>query len=92
LPCGITSDTTTLEIAPHIGWVALKPDAVGQVDISVKGSRLQFQGPAYHDKVPHRNPKMNDHVLRFNRIGRTNPLTSPYIVGLGATVRLGLIR
>ncbi|KAJ5367912.1 uncharacterized protein N7496_007672 [Penicillium cataractarum] len=50
LPCGITSETTTLQIAPHIGWVALKPDAVGQVDINVKGSRLQFQGPAYHDK------------------------------------------
>ncbi|KAF3399974.1 hypothetical protein F1880_007998 [Penicillium rolfsii] len=50
LPCGITSDTATLEIAPHIGWVALKPDAVGHVDISVKGSRLHFQGPAYHDK------------------------------------------
>ncbi|CEJ59799.1 hypothetical protein PMG11_08403 [Penicillium brasilianum] len=50
LPCRITSETTSLEIAPHIGWVALKPDAVGQVDINVKGSRLQFQGPAYHDK------------------------------------------
>ncbi|KAJ5595592.1 Hydroxyneurosporene synthase [Penicillium hispanicum] len=50
LPCGIQSETTTLELAPHIGWACLKPDAVGSVDITIQGSRLQFQGPAYHDK------------------------------------------
>ncbi|KAJ5166099.1 uncharacterized protein N7482_004880 [Penicillium canariense] len=50
LPCSIQPGTTTLEIAPHMGWVALKPDAVGQVDITVRGSSLSFQGPAYHDK------------------------------------------
>ncbi|KAI2787103.1 hypothetical protein POX_f07462 [Penicillium oxalicum] len=50
LPCGISPNTSTLEVAPHIGWAALIPDAIGSVDMTVKGSRLQFQGSAYHDK------------------------------------------
>lgn len=51
LPCGIQAERTTLEIAPHIGWVNLVPDAVGEVDMKIHGSTLKFRGPGYHDKV-----------------------------------------
>lgn len=51
LPCGVQFETTTLEMAPHIGWANVMPDAVGSVDIDIQGSKLVFQGPAYHDKV-----------------------------------------
>lgn len=51
LPCGINSDTTSLQVAPNIGWVNLVPDAVGSVDVTIRGTRLKFQGAAYHDKV-----------------------------------------
>ncbi|KAJ6113236.1 hypothetical protein N7523_006553 [Penicillium sp. IBT 18751x] len=50
LPCGIQAGTTELEIAPHVGWACLIPDAVGTVDMNIQGSRLSFRGPAYHDK------------------------------------------
>ncbi|KAJ5409116.1 Hydroxyneurosporene synthase [Penicillium cosmopolitanum] len=50
LPCGIKSDTTPLQIAPHIGWVNLVPDAVGSVDVTIRGTQLKFEGAAYHDK------------------------------------------
>lgn len=51
LPCGIQGDRTTLEIAPHLGWVNLVPDAMGVVDMKIRGSSLRFQGSGYHDKV-----------------------------------------
>ncbi|KAJ6124497.1 hypothetical protein N7471_011814 [Penicillium samsonianum] len=50
LPCGIQADRTVLETAPHIGWVNLIPDAVGEVDMKIHGSTLKFRGPGYHDK------------------------------------------
>lgn len=51
LPCGVQEEQTVLEIAPHIGWVNLIPDAVGEVDMKIHGSTLKFRGPGYHDKV-----------------------------------------
>lgn len=51
LPCGVQVGRTILEIAPHIGWVNLIPDAVGEVDMKIHGSTLKFRGPGYHDKV-----------------------------------------
>ncbi|KAJ5207534.1 Hydroxyneurosporene synthase [Penicillium cf. griseofulvum] len=51
LPCGVQLGRTILEIAPHIGWVNLVPDAVGEVDMKIYGSTLKFRGPGYHDKV-----------------------------------------
>ncbi|KAJ5502758.1 Hydroxyneurosporene synthase [Penicillium fimorum] len=51
LPCGIQAERSQLEIAPHIGWVNLIPDAVGEVDLKIHGSTLRFRGPGYHDKV-----------------------------------------
>ncbi|KAJ5683666.1 uncharacterized protein N7477_000011 [Penicillium maclennaniae] len=48
--CGIQAGTTKLEVAPHIGWACLIPDAVGTIDMNIQGSRLSFRGPAYHDK------------------------------------------
>ncbi|KAJ5965015.1 uncharacterized protein N7479_004891 [Penicillium vulpinum] len=50
LPCGIQPERTTLEIAPHTGWVSLVPDAVGEVDMKIRGSTLKSRGPGYHDK------------------------------------------
>ncbi|KAJ5339286.1 hypothetical protein N7452_006014 [Penicillium brevicompactum] len=50
LPCGHQGETSILEIAPHIGWVNTVPDAVGAVDVNIRGSSLSFKGPAYHDK------------------------------------------
>ncbi|KAJ5456530.1 hypothetical protein N7530_011804 [Penicillium desertorum] len=50
LPCGVQAERTILEIAPHIGWVNLIPDAVGEVDMKIHGSTLKFRGPGYHDK------------------------------------------
>ncbi|KAJ5734946.1 uncharacterized protein N7483_000071 [Penicillium malachiteum] len=51
LPRGISSDTTTLEIENDFGWANLIPDANATVDMNVKGTSLQFQGRAYHDKL-----------------------------------------
>lgn len=51
LPCGVQAERTVLEIAPHIGWVNLIPDAVGEVDMKIHGSTLKFRGSGYHDKV-----------------------------------------
>ncbi|KAJ5703304.1 hypothetical protein N7493_011693 [Penicillium malachiteum] len=50
LPCGISSYVTTLEIEEDFGWANLIPDANATVDMSVKGTSLQFQGRGYHDK------------------------------------------
>ncbi|CAI7649500.1 unnamed protein product [Penicillium glandicola] len=50
LPCGVQAERTVLQIAPHIGWVNLVPDAVGEVDVKIHGSTLKFRGPGYHDK------------------------------------------
>ncbi|KAJ5791091.1 uncharacterized protein N7518_008102 [Penicillium psychrosexuale] len=50
LPCGIQAGRTVLEIAPHIGWINLIPDAMGEVDMRIHGSTLKFRGPGYHDK------------------------------------------
>lgn len=56
LPCGHQGKTSILEIAPHIGWVNTVPDAVGAVDVNIRGSSLSFKGPAYHDKVSSTSP------------------------------------
>ncbi|KAJ5945955.1 Hydroxyneurosporene synthase [Penicillium verhagenii] len=50
LPCGIQGSTSTLEIVPNIGWASLVPDSVGNVDLTIQGSELKFQGRGYHDK------------------------------------------
>lgn len=38
-------------VAPNLGWAAAIPDADGTVNLTVYGTPVQFQGPAYHDKV-----------------------------------------
>ncbi|KAJ5772475.1 Hydroxyneurosporene synthase [Penicillium odoratum] len=50
LPCGIQDEISTLEIVPNVGWTSLIPDAGANVDMSIQGSRLRFQGRGYHDK------------------------------------------
>lgn len=51
LPCGVQAKRSVLEIAPHLGWVNLIPDAMAEVDMKIHGSTLKFRGPGYHDKV-----------------------------------------
>ncbi|OJJ04981.1 hypothetical protein ASPVEDRAFT_31400 [Aspergillus versicolor CBS 583.65] len=34
-----------------LGWVAVMPDAIARVDVTVNGERLRFEGYGYHDKV-----------------------------------------
>ncbi|KAL4982028.1 hypothetical protein BDW68DRAFT_182938 [Aspergillus falconensis] len=34
-----------------LGWVGILPDAIANVDISVNGERLTFEGYGYHDKI-----------------------------------------
>ncbi|KAL4786004.1 hypothetical protein BJX76DRAFT_366465 [Aspergillus varians] len=34
-----------------LGWVAVMPDAVATVDVTVNGERLRFDGYGYHDKI-----------------------------------------
>ncbi|EKV10217.1 Hydroxyneurosporene synthase [Penicillium digitatum] len=50
LPCGVQAKRSVLEIAPHLGWVNLIPDAMAEVDMKIHGSTLKFRGPGYHDK------------------------------------------
>lgn len=58
-PCGGLPSTgvpQTSQIGPHIGWSNAIPDAAGTADITIFGSRLQFAGVAYHDKVSFASP------------------------------------
>lgn len=96
LPCGIQPDVTTLEIAPHIGWASVAPDAAGSVNITIQGMNLAFQGPAYHDKVRmcvfnfrqltiyplvNTRPELTTH----DRTGPTSHSWTPSKAGTGAT-------
>ena len=45
------SQLRPLEVALDLGWSNPIPDALGTVDFTIDGSRLKFQGTAYHDKV-----------------------------------------
>ncbi|KAJ5143385.1 uncharacterized protein N7515_002172 [Penicillium bovifimosum] len=73
LPCGIQEERTTLEVAPHIGWVSLVPDAVGEVDVSILGSKLKFRGPGYHDKNWSDRPFMDSVASWYWGHGRLGP-------------------
>ncbi|KAJ5612090.1 Hydroxyneurosporene synthase [Penicillium lagena] len=73
LPCGIQEGITTLEIAPHIGWANLVPDATGMVDLTIHGSPLRFQGPGYHDKNWSDRPFMESVQSWYWGHGRLGP-------------------
>ncbi|KAJ5787856.1 hypothetical protein N7457_002846 [Penicillium paradoxum] len=73
LPCGVQAGRSTLEVAPHIGWVNLVPDAVGEVDISIHGSRLKFHGAGYHDKNWSDRPFMDSVQSWYWGHGRLGP-------------------
>ena len=50
-PCAPVAGGQTMLLAPHIGWSNAIPDADADVDLTILGSKLQFTGSAYHDKV-----------------------------------------
>jgi hypothetical protein len=49
-PCG-TGAGQKLEIMPGVGWANAIPDSQGTVNLDIGGSRLDFTGYGYHDKV-----------------------------------------
>ncbi|CAG8389389.1 unnamed protein product [Penicillium salamii] len=73
LPCGVQKDKSILEIAPHIGWFNAVPDAVGVVDMNIRGSSLKFQGPGYHDKNWSDRPFMESVESWYWGHGRLGP-------------------
>ncbi|CAG7927319.1 unnamed protein product [Penicillium olsonii] len=73
LPCGIQKEKSILEIAPHIGWVNLVPDAEGVVDMNIRGSTLSFRGPGYHDKNWSDRPFMESVESWYWGHGRLGP-------------------
>lgn len=50
-PCGPDQAGQNMMVAPNIGWSNAMPDADGDVDFTILGTRLKFNGVAYHDKV-----------------------------------------
>lgn len=62
----------------------MTPDAVGAVDMEVQGSRLAFQGPAYHDKVSISHNSIEGEMLTWNRTGPIGLSLSLSRVGTGA--------
>ncbi|WEW61394.1 hypothetical protein PRK78_006884 [Emydomyces testavorans] len=50
LPCGPPGSTKSMELLPNIGWASAVPFGVGDVDMTIYGSKLRFTGLAYHDK------------------------------------------
>lgn len=68
--------------------------------MTVKGSRLQFQGSAYHDKVGRliafffflsKKPGSTFRPLTVSRTGQIGPLLTLLQAGTGATARLAHI-
>jgi hypothetical protein len=50
-PCSPVLPGQSLLVAPNIGWNNAIPDADAYVDLTILGSKLKFDGSAYHDKV-----------------------------------------
>ncbi|KAH8816911.1 hypothetical protein F5884DRAFT_239232 [Xylogone sp. PMI_703] len=49
-PCGPEKAGQDMHVGPNVGWSNAVPDAVGDVNFVIHGSRLAFTGVAYHDK------------------------------------------
>ncbi|KAJ7486776.1 hypothetical protein FB451DRAFT_1228014 [Mycena latifolia] len=49
-PCGPAIAGQNMEVSPHIGWANAIPDATSTVDLTVRGTKLAFNGAGYHDK------------------------------------------
>lgn len=52
-PCSACSDKSgqSYRLTPNLGWFNAVPDATGKVDLTANGTKAQFSGPGYHDKV-----------------------------------------
>lgn len=55
-PCGPAEAGQNMEVGPNIGWSNAIPDAEGEIDFTIDGSKLSFTGVAYHDQVFLPNP------------------------------------
>lgn len=49
-PCG-TGAGQNMQVMPNVGWANAVPDSQGTVKLDIGGSKLDFTGPGYHDKV-----------------------------------------
>ncbi|KAK9234115.1 hypothetical protein V1525DRAFT_422544 [Lipomyces kononenkoae] len=49
-PCGLNVPGATEQLFPHVFWSNAIPDALAQVDLSLAGAELKFDGYGYHDK------------------------------------------
>lgn len=50
-PCGPNEAGQNMMVGPNIGWSNAVPDAIGTVNFTFEGTKLEFTGVAYHDKV-----------------------------------------
>ncbi|RFU32394.1 hypothetical protein B7463_g3899, partial [Scytalidium lignicola] len=48
--CGPNEPGQDMHVGPNVGWANAVPDAVGDVNFVIHGTRLAFTGVAYHDK------------------------------------------
>ncbi|KAE9365283.1 hypothetical protein N431DRAFT_387394 [Stipitochalara longipes BDJ] len=49
-PCGPVRSGENIMVTPEIGWANAVPDAVADVDFTLGGTKLAFEGVGYHDK------------------------------------------
>lgn len=81
-------------MGPHIGWANAIPDAVSTVDLVVDGTRLDFTGAGYHDKVC--SPVLDAHGTRliecqFSELERPALRRERHILVLGPRPRRALL-
>ncbi|KAJ6570568.1 hypothetical protein DFH09DRAFT_1362677 [Mycena vulgaris] len=49
-PCGPAVAGQNMEVGPRIGWANAIPDAASTVELTVGGTKIEFEGIGYHDK------------------------------------------
>jgi hypothetical protein len=51
LPCGAPEVGGTEELFPNLGWVNVVPDGKATANFEIAGTKVEFEGVGYHDKV-----------------------------------------
>jgi hypothetical protein len=51
LPCGAPEVGGTEELFPNLGWVNVVPDGKATAKFEIAGTKVEFEGIGYHDKV-----------------------------------------
>lgn len=62
-PCSLVRANETMEAMDGVVWANAVPAAQVSVDVTIKGTRLQFEGLGYHDKVSYNMSR----TIRFGR-------------------------